>query len=77
MVSGTKYPMIQAPIFLIGYRGTGKTTVSRLLARRLSRESIDADRRPFTYRGEILFEGDQHAVYVFERARRAVQGKGV
>lgn len=35
--------MIQAPIFLVGYRGTGKTTVARLVARRLSRESIDAD----------------------------------
>jgi shikimate kinase len=32
-----------APIFLIGYRGTGKTTVSRLLAGRLGFESIDAD----------------------------------
>ncbi len=35
--------MAQAPIFLIGYRGTGKTTVARLVARRLGRESIDAD----------------------------------
>ena len=35
--------MATAPIFLIGYRGTGKTTVARLLARRLGRESIDAD----------------------------------
>jgi shikimate kinase len=33
----------EAPIFLIGYRGTGKTTVARLVARRLGRESIDAD----------------------------------
>jgi shikimate kinase len=33
-----------APIFLIGYRGTGKTTVARLVAQRLGRESIDADR---------------------------------
>jgi shikimate kinase len=32
-----------APIFLIGYRGTGKTTVARLVAQRLGRESIDAD----------------------------------
>lgn len=35
--------MAPAPIFLIGYRGTGKTTVARLVARRLGRESIDAD----------------------------------
>jgi shikimate kinase len=32
-----------APIFLIGYRGTGKTTVGRLLAARLDREAIDSD----------------------------------
>lgn len=33
-----------APIFLIGYRGTGKSTVARLVAQRLGRESIDADK---------------------------------
>jgi shikimate kinase len=33
-----------APIFLVGYRGTGKTTVARLVAQRLGRESIDADK---------------------------------
>jgi shikimate kinase len=32
-----------APIFLIGYRGTGKTTVARELAARLGCERIDAD----------------------------------
>lgn len=37
--------------------------------------TIDADQRPFTFRGEVLFEGDQHAVYVFERPRRIGQGK--
>lgn len=31
------------PIFLIGYRGTGKTTVGRELAARLGYEAIDAD----------------------------------
>jgi shikimate kinase len=36
--------MSQAPIFLVGYRGTGKTTVARLVAQRLGRESIDADK---------------------------------
>jgi shikimate kinase len=33
----------QAPIFLIGYRGTGKTTVARELAARLAYNGIDAD----------------------------------
>lgn len=31
------------PIFLIGYRGTGKTTVARLLALRLGCDWVDAD----------------------------------
>jgi shikimate kinase len=35
--------MSKTPIFLIGYRGTGKTTVARLVARRMGRESLDAD----------------------------------
>jgi hypothetical protein len=32
--------------------------------------------RQFAFRGEIMFEGDQHAVYIFERPRRLAQGKG-
>jgi hypothetical protein len=36
----------------------------------------DGDRRPFTFRNNIVFEGDQHAVYIFERPRRVGQGKG-
>jgi shikimate kinase len=32
-----------SPIFLIGYRGTGKTTVARLLALRLGCDWVDAD----------------------------------
>jgi shikimate kinase len=32
-----------APIFLIGYRGTGKSTVARHLAERIGYDSIDAD----------------------------------
>ncbi len=36
-------PTIAAPIFLIGYRGTGKSTVARHLAEQLGYDSIDAD----------------------------------
>ena len=39
-------------------------------------EARDADRRPYTFRGEVAYEGDQHAVYVFERPRRVTQGAG-
>jgi shikimate kinase len=31
------------PIFLIGYRGTGKSTIAALLAARLGRDAIDSD----------------------------------
>lgn len=34
----------------------------------------DADKRPFMFAGEVVFEGDQHAVYVFQRPRRYVGG---
>jgi len=34
---------LPSPIALIGYRGTGKTTVSRLLAMRLGCDWVDAD----------------------------------
>lgn len=34
----------------------------------------DSDRRPFVFAGEVMFEGDQHAVYVFQRPRRMVAG---
>jgi hypothetical protein len=37
----------------------------------------DADRRPYTFRGEVVFEGDQHAVYIFERVRKVAQGRGI
>jgi len=36
-------PASDRPVFLIGYRGTGKTTVGRLLAERLGWEFVDAD----------------------------------
>jgi len=73
-------PNPTAPIFLIGYRGTGKTTVGCLLARRLGRESIDADdeieRRAgksiaaiFADDGEAVFR-DQEAAVVADLCRR-------
>ena len=71
---------MQHPIFLIGYRGTGKTTVGRLLAERLGCESIDADdeieRRAgksiaaiFADDGEAAFR-DLEAAVVAELCRR-------
>lgn len=36
----------------------------------------DPDRRPFQFASEIEFEGDQHAVYYFQRPRRVAQGGG-
>ncbi len=35
--------VIKAPIFLIGYRCTGKTTIGKLLAHRLARPFVDTD----------------------------------
>jgi hypothetical protein len=40
-------------------------------------EAVDADTRPFTFVGEVIYEGDQHAVYLFERPRRVIQGRGL
>lgn len=45
-------------------------------ARLLRAEARDSDRRPFVFRGEVVYEGDQHAVYSFERPRRIGQGRG-
>lgn len=39
-------------------------------------DSRDKDRRPFQFAGEVVFEGDVHAVYVFERQRGMVKGGG-
>lgn len=39
-------------------------------------EARDPDRRAYQFAGEIVFEGDVHAVYVFERERSYVKGTG-
>jgi shikimate kinase len=78
----------EIPIFLIGYRGTGKTSAARELARRLSFEWVDADdeieRRAgktitavFREDGEAAFR-DVEATIVGElsRRRRAVIALG-
>ncbi len=54
------------PIFLIGYRGTGKTTVGRLVAERLGCESIDADDEIERRAGKsvaAIFADDGEAVF--------------
>jgi hypothetical protein len=40
-------------------------------------ESLDDDGRPFSFAGEVVYEGDQHAVYIFQRPRRIVQGRAM
>jgi len=42
---------------------------------RLTRSSdVDPDRRPFGFGGEVLHQSDVHAVYVYKRPKRIVQG---
>ena len=62
------------PIFLIGYRGTGKTTVARLLAERLGCESIDADDEIERRAGKsiaAIFADDGEAGVPRPRSRRS------
>lgn len=72
-----------APIFLIGYRGTGKSTVGQLVAERLGIEAIDADveierraGRPiaaiFAEEGEAAFRDFEAAVVAELATRRGV-----
>lgn len=64
---------MQARIYLIGYRGTGKTTVARLLAEQLGWQWIDADqvlearhgrsiRDIFAQEGEADFRDKESAI---------------
>jgi shikimate kinase len=76
------------PIFLIGYRGTGKSTVARHLAERLGYDSIDADeeieRRAgrsiaaiFAEDGEVAFRDlESRLVHELARLRRTVIALG-
>jgi shikimate kinase len=77
-----------SPIFLIGYRGTGKTSVARELAARLGFDWIDADELVeretgstiaaiFADQGEAVFrELESHAVAALSRRRRTVVALG-
>jgi shikimate kinase len=77
-----------APVFLIGYRGTGKTTVARELASRLGYESVDADdiveeavglsiAEIFAKSGEAGFrELESQAIEALVGKRRTVIGLG-
>ena len=76
------------PIFLIGYRGTGKTTVAYELAARLGYEWVDADdvveqqagktiASVFAEAGEAGFRDlEARAVAALSRKRRAVVALG-
>lgn len=78
----------ESPIFLIGYRGTGKTTVARELAARLGFRAVDSDdvveaeagktiARIFAEDGEPAFrELEAKAVNALSRERRVVVGLG-
>jgi shikimate kinase len=52
-------------LFLIGYRGTGKTTVAKALAARLGWQSMDADEELERRHGPVcaIFEHDGEAVF--------------
>jgi shikimate kinase len=77
-----------APIFLIGYRGTGKSTVAALLAERLGWQSVDTDheieRRAgksiaaiFSDEGEPAFRGlEAKVVADFAQLQNAVIALG-
>ena len=70
----------QGPLFLIGYRGSGKSTVAELLAKRLDWDWVDADavleqragqsiRQIFEVEGEVAFR-ELEAALLHELCRR-------
>jgi shikimate kinase len=77
-----------SPIFLIGYRGTGKTSVARELAARLKYSHIDADDAVehlvgktiasiFADEGEVAFrDWESRVIVTLGRERRAVVALG-
>ncbi|MCC6419541.1 MAG: shikimate kinase [Gemmataceae bacterium] len=78
----------QTVIFLVGYRGTGKSTVARLLAERLGWDWVDADavleerygqtiRQIFAAEGETGFRDKEDAVLEdLSRGQRRVIATG-
>jgi shikimate kinase len=69
---------LRKPVFLIGYRGTGKSTVARLLAERLGWKWLDADavleeRQGRTIR-QIFAEDGEQAFRAIEAAILAEHG---
>lgn len=81
MEPGEKSP---PALFLVGFMGSGKSTLGRLLAARLGREFVDLDEeiekaagkpieRIFAEDGEEAFRGIEHDQLVVQ-ARRAAEG---
>lgn len=63
---------VRVSVILIGYRGSGKTTVGRLLAARLGKKFVDADdvivKRVGKSIREIFAEGGENAFRTAEKA---------
>lgn len=72
---------MEALIFLTGFMGSGKSTVGRLLARRLRRRFVDLDREIERREGrsipELFAEGEASFRAAETRALKAVRGPAV
>ena len=75
--------MLQGPIFLTGFMGTGKSKIGHLLARRLQRNFVDTDQliearagrtisQIFASQGEEAFRRVEHECVVEAAARKGV-----